>query len=203
MGLPSSSALGCVSSRLGKKMTPGAGRSLTTGSRVSASPVLAFAATSEGWFRDARERVLRYPNGVERRIRYPQPSYPAVSYPAQGSNGASEMDGVHDDPYRSYAEGEDPTRWESFDVASLWDQTSARRTDAQVCVMPGVHRAELSGGSRQDSACLSCFLRRCKPPVQAIEVSDTSGELFAQLTSPDFRRQQQKFWQSVRESYQV
>ena len=85
----------------------------------------AFAATSEGRF-PQRERVLRYPDGVERRIRYPQASYPAISYPAH----SGDTDGVNHDPYRSYAEGEDPTRWENFDVAGLWGQTApARRAD--------------------------------------------------------------------------
>ena len=90
----------------------------------------AFAATAEGRY-PQRERILRYPDGVERRIRYPQASYPSISYPAP----SGDMDGVSHDPYRSYAEGEDPTRWESFDVAGLWGQTApARRADpAQAC----------------------------------------------------------------------
>ena len=135
VGLPSSSAMGRVSFRLDITATPLPAQHLQGARRRNATSIQAFAATSEGWFRDSRERVLRYPDGVERRIRYPQPSYSAISYPAQGSN--SDPDGVYHDPYRSYAEGEDPTRWENFDVASLWDQTSPpRRTDLPQVRLP-------------------------------------------------------------------
>ncbi|CAK0750131.1 hypothetical protein CVIRNUC_001966 [Coccomyxa viridis] len=47
------------------------------------------------------ERVLRYPSGQERRIRYPV---------------ADEEDSWPGDPTRSYAEGWDPDRWDSLDI---------------------------------------------------------------------------------------
>ena len=108
---------------------------INTARQRTAPLTTAFAASSEGRV-PQRERILRYPDGVERRIRYPQASYPAIGCPAQG-----DTEGVHHDPYRSYAEGEDPTRWESFDVAGLWDQTApARRTDpGQASLLSGSH----------------------------------------------------------------
>ena len=130
------------------------------------------------------------------RIRYPQPSYPAISYPAQGGG---DTDGVTPDPYRSYAEGEDPTRWENFDVAGLWDQTApARRADPAQARRLWAQGSACNAGSAVGERTRTLVWR-----AQGNDVLDEPGELFAQLTSQDFRRRQQQFWQSVRSSYQV
>ena len=188
------SRVSSVSTRNAQLSKPAPAWPLRAVAQRTAPLTTAFAATSEGRF-PQRERVLRYPDGVERRIRYPQASYPAISYPAH----TVDTDGVNHDPYRSYAEGEDPTRWENFDVAGLWDQTApARRADpvqARRSCRPG---SACNGGSAVGGHSHTLARR-----VQGNDVLNGPGDLFAQLTSPDFRRQQEQFWQSVRSSYQV
>lgn len=90
------------------------GASGSRASRGSQLVVNAFAANPESYSGKHRayERLLRYPDGHERRIRYV--GFDEVS---EGSDFRC------DDPYVSFSEGHDPTRWEaeSSDIAGLWN----------------------------------------------------------------------------------
>ncbi|KAK9817731.1 hypothetical protein WJX72_001359 [[Myrmecia] bisecta] len=124
----------------------------------------------------AQERVLRYPDGKERRIRYPVLQ--------QQKAQAVEETGWPCNPMTSYAEEWDPERWNSWDTPDLWDQQTA-------------------AGRVQRSAPDPQHVEPAPREQQGAGMPISPAEFMRQFASPAYVQAQKQLWASVRGSYEI
>ncbi|KAK9866658.1 hypothetical protein WJX84_010238 [Apatococcus fuscideae] len=165
-----------------KAVTPS--QTLLNRSQLPVTPVRALSAEQSTGLsqRDTAtyERVLRYPDGNERRIRYP-----VAQQAVAGPSGL----GQPSDALRSYSEDWDPERWGvEWEAAGVWESSWAR---------PGSRWARRQAEARQRRSDLA----HSDQTQQSIP--DSPAALARHVTSDGYREAQQQILREVRSSYEV
>lgn len=203
------------------------------GARSARLHVAAFAhgaATARGPYPrghpsdDTYERVLRYPNGSERRIRYPLPAAPEPGAPPEDVT-----DGCWGDTcwvpraqwmgmFDAAAEGSagvapppaagvpPPQQRQSAAPSPSPAETEVRRQAAGMVQLP-------CKGAPCRCRCMLCSFGRAgahaaapstsRPPQPAQQLPASPMELLRYLNSPEYQAAQDQLWQRVRGSYEV